>query len=73
MTDRIKGVYVAFDQDYRVDDAEDILTAIRMVKGVLDVVSDGHVVDFDDWNNRAQIRSELSGKLWDVLHDKKGS
>ncbi|KKN39772.1 hypothetical protein LCGC14_0740120 [marine sediment metagenome] len=69
MTDRIKGVYVALDKDYRVDDAEAILDAIKMVKGVLDVTGD--IVDFDDWNNRARIRIELSGKLWEVLHDTK--
>lgn len=69
MTDRIKGVYVALDKDYRVDDAEEILAALKMVKGVLDVTGD--VCDFDDWNNRTRIRQELSAKLWKVLHDTK--
>jgi len=72
MTDRIKGVYVALDKDYRVDDAEAILDAIKMVKGVLDVVyGKDDVVDFDDWNHRARIRQELSAKLWKALHDTK--
>jgi hypothetical protein len=35
MTDRLKGCVVTFDQDLRTDDAEAILNAIRMVKGVL--------------------------------------
>lgn len=30
MTERLKGVYVAFNEDYREDDAEQILAAIRM-------------------------------------------
>ena len=67
MTDRIKGVYVALDQDYRVDDAEAILEAIKMIKGVSDVAV--NITDFDDWTNRSRIRTELSGKLWEALHD----
>lgn len=69
MTDRIKGVYVALDKDYRVDDAEEILAALKMVKGVLDVTGD--IADFNDWNNRTRIRQELSAKLWEALHDTK--
>ncbi len=69
MTDRIKGVYVALDRDYRTDDAEEILNAIKMVKGVSDVTV--NIVDFDDWNNRSRIRQELSAKLWEALHDTK--
>jgi len=69
MTDRIKGVYVALDQDYRVDDAEEILAALKMVKGVSDVTGD--IIDMDDWSNRVRIRHELSAKLWKVLHDTK--
>lgn len=69
MTDRIKGVYVALDKDYRIDDAEAILDAIKMIKGVSDVAV--NITDFDDWTNRSRIRMELSGKLWEVLHDTK--
>jgi len=67
MTDRIKGVYVALDRDYRVDDAEEILIALKMVKGVLDVTSD--ITGIDDWSNRVRIRQELSAKLWEALHN----
>ena len=69
MTDRIKGVYVALDRDYRTDDVEEILNAIKMVKGVSDITV--NIVDFDDWNNRSRIRQELSAKLWEALHDTK--
>ena len=31
MTDRVKGCWVAFDKDMRVDDVEQVLSAIRMV------------------------------------------
>ncbi len=33
MTDRIAWVTVLLDRDYRTDDAEEILAAIRMIKG----------------------------------------
>lgn len=37
MTTRHSGYLVTLDQNYRDDDAEPILTALRMVKGVIDV------------------------------------
>ena len=37
MTDRHAGYLVTLDEDLRSDDAEEILTALRMVKGVLAV------------------------------------
>lgn len=37
MTDRLKGVLITFDRDIRDDDAEAILTALKMVKGVMTV------------------------------------
>lgn len=37
MTDRFKGVLVTFDRDIREDDAEPLIDAIRMIRGVLEV------------------------------------
>jgi len=34
MTDRINGCTVIFDREIRIDDAEYLLNAIRMIKGV---------------------------------------
>ncbi len=34
MTDRIKGVLITFDRDIRDDDAEPIIEALKMIKGV---------------------------------------
>jgi len=69
MTDRVKGLIVALDSDYRTDDVESIVNAIMMVKGVQKVTT--CVVDADDWQNRVRIRLELIKKLWDVLEDDK--
>lgn len=46
MTDRHSGYIIALDKDIREDDAEAIINAIRMVKGVIavePVVNDNHL------------------------------
>lgn len=37
MTDRYSGFVVALDEDIREDDAETVVAAIRMIKGVIRV------------------------------------
>lgn len=65
MTDRLKGCVVAFEKDIREDDAEGILNAIRMIKGVADVSTkkSGH----DDFINRQQIKVDLQYKILDLF------
>lgn len=65
MTDRLKGVYVAFNEDYREDDAEQILAAIRMIRGVAAVTP--MVTDSTDWIARVRVKAELTDKIWDAL------
>ncbi len=67
MTDRLKGFVVVLDQDYRVDDAEEIRIALSMVKGVLSVTPS--VTQLEDHMNRQRIRLELHEKLFQVLKD----
>lgn len=72
MTDRLKGVYVAFDKDYRDDDVEQIIDAIKMVRGVVDVKA--VTVNPEDWMNRARVKDEMRDKffeLWKSLTDLK--
>jgi hypothetical protein len=66
MTDRLKAVLVTFDKDYRDDDAEAILTSIKMTKGVASV--DPVPTDIGDFTARMSARMELEKKLWAVLH-----
>lgn len=66
MTDRLKGVIVTFERDIREDDAEAVLNAIRMIKGVLSVKP--LVADVDFHIAEERVRQELTKKLWDVLH-----
>lgn len=72
MTDRVKGCYVAFDQDYRVDDVEVILKAIRMIKGVAEVSAEDMVRTPDDWMARQHVRQQLADKMWKAYKDISG-
>ncbi len=65
MTSRVKGFIVTLAVDVREDDAEAIVTALGMVRGVVNVTSVG--VDVDDHMNRQRIRIELERRLYEVL------
>lgn len=69
MTDRVKGLVVSLDADYRDDDVQEIINAIKMIKGVEDV--NMSVVDHNDWMNRSRIGSEFQRKILEVLRDLK--
>ena len=69
MTDRIKGFTVTLSEDVRDDDFENILIAVKMIKGV------GHIepsiVTASDHFERQRIMMELKGKLGDVIFNLK--
>jgi len=67
MTDRIRGCWVAFEDDIRDDDVEDVVNAIMMVKRVQAVTTEK--VDPRDFMARAQVKSELFAKLTTLLHE----
>ena len=62
MTDRIRTLTVVLDADYRDDDLESLLTAIKMVRGV-DDVQFGEVVNYKDWIARRAVKTELQHEL----------
>jgi hypothetical protein len=66
VTTRYKGVVVSFDRDIREDDAESLLTAIRMIKGVIGVqpVEAGSM---HDSIVEMRVRSEIEKRIWDAL------
>lgn len=70
MTDRVKGCWVSFDKDKRVDDVETLVAAIKMLKGVQDVTLS--LSNSDDWMNRSRIRLELGKELLQVIWPEKG-
>lgn len=67
MTDRYNALTVALERDIREDDAEAILNAIRMIRGVLAVIP--KVVEASDWMAQQRAKTEISKRLWDALEN----
>jgi len=70
MTDRLKGCTVVFEKDIRDDDAAEILSAIKMVKGVLSVTPDLLVPD--DWGCEERARIRLGREILELIYPQKG-
>ena len=70
MTDRYSGFVVVLDRNVREDDAEQIVEAIAMVKGVIAVKP--HIAEIAEVIAQERVRQELVSRLWDVLNAKKG-
>jgi len=68
MSNRIKGLTVAFEKDTHEDSAERIRQAILCIAGVANVKVS--VSDHDDWMNRQQVTLELKQALWKALEEK---
>lgn len=68
MTTRLKGLTVAFEKDIREDDAQRIIDAVAMLRGVLQV---GPIEVGDNWISEVRIRRDLEGKLFAVLREEK--
>jgi hypothetical protein len=65
MTDRIRHVTVTLDRDYRDDDVEVILSAIRQIKGVGSVKP--KIVEGGEHLAREAVRVELEGKMYTAI------
>ena len=65
MTDRFKGFLITLEKEMREDDAENILNALKMVKGVQNVKP--YVNGMEDWmmyeKGVMDTRSEVVGWL----------
>lgn len=68
MTERVKGFIVVLDKDIRIDDAENTINAIRMIKGVTSV--EPSVVEPNDLFNRSRIRFEFLNKFMELMEGK---
>ncbi len=66
MTDRYYALTVILEKDMRDDDAERMIDAIQMIKGVQDVKP--LISNPDTWMAEERARGELSKKLWNVLY-----
>lgn len=71
MTERIRGCWVAFERDIRVDDVEPLIEAIKRLRGVQAV--EEKVADDRDWMAReraiAELRDKMKHILWPALFD----
>ena len=67
MSDRTKCLTVVLDQDYRFGDgdAQLIIDAIKMIKGVVDVTA--NVSDSETYLAYTIARYELEQRLWNAL------
>lgn len=68
MTDRYTTLTVALDRETRDDDAQPIIDAIKMIKGVMAVT--GNIADINMWVAQERARRELSEKIWAVVFPK---
>lgn len=57
MTDRIKGLTVVLERDFREDDVEALINAILVMRGVKHVVP--HVAEAEDFVVRTRTISEI--------------
>lgn len=67
MSDRVKGLTVVLDKDYREEDIEMIKELILQIKGVRTVKES--IVNADDLINRARITIEIKEKIYDFLKE----
>lgn len=67
MTDTVKGAYIAFGKDVRIDDVQRIVDAIKMIKGVKSVKL--NETDPDDYMNREIMKDELRDKFMDFYRE----
>lgn len=65
MTDRYYALTVILEKDIRDDDAQPILNAIKMIRGVQDIKK--HISDPMTWMAEERARADLRKKLFDIL------
>ena len=68
MTNRYYALTVILEKDIRSDDAEPLVNAIKMIKGVLDVKP--HISDPETWMAQERARMELGRKVMNIIYPK---
>ncbi len=66
MTDRIHSVTVVLDKDIRIDDAEHLFNAIRMIRHVLSVTP--NIVDSTSWMAEERANEAWRKKLHELIY-----
>lgn len=65
MTDRLNGLTVTLEPNMREDDAQCIIDAILLLKGVVSVTT--HVADPMHHFAVQQAKAEMQRKIWDIV------
>lgn len=65
MSDRTNHLTIALSKEIRVDDAQQIIDAIKMIKGVLTV--EANVSNPDYFVAEARVRADIWQKLFEVM------
>jgi hypothetical protein len=68
MSNRYHSLTVVLSDDSRDDDADALIKAIMMMKGVCAVA--GNVADATTYMAEARARREYGDKLWEMLYPK---
>lgn len=68
MTDRYNFLTVALEKNIRSDDAQRLIDAIGMLRGVLKV--EPNVADGSTYTAEMRVRNELGEKLFAILYPK---
>lgn len=68
MTNRYSTLTVALESDIREDDAQALIHAIKMLRGVADVA--GNVTDASQWLAETRARRDLGEKVLAVVFPK---
>ena len=63
--DKIKGLTVVLEKDFKKEECELIINAIKQIKGVLTV--DISVANIDDYINRIKIQGRMKNNLMDFI------
>lgn len=66
MTDRYNFLTVSLEQDIRSDDAQKLIDAIGMLRGVLKV--EPNIADGTTYTAEARVRQQIGEKLFDVIY-----
>jgi len=61
MAEKVKGVWVAFEQDLDEETSLEVIAAIKCIRLVAD--AETCVANYDDWINRQQIRSAIRADM----------
>jgi len=65
MTDRYNALVVVLDRDIREDDAEHLINAIKMIKGVVDVT--GNVSSPGEEATAVRIKRDMVEKMYGLI------